>query len=51
MLCAVHLQYAQLFLWFPNTAGATRISHVTPKVGANFTVKFKLNIRVFFLAL
>ena len=43
MLYAMHLQNAQLFLWFPHidTAGATRISHVTLKVGANFTVKFK----------
>lgn len=33
--------HAQLVLWFPNTAGATRTSHVAPEVGANFTVKFK----------
>lgn len=39
MLCAMHLPYAQLFLWLPNTTKTTRIGHVTPKVSANFTVR------------
>lgn len=49
-LCAVHLQFAQLYLRLPNTAGVTRISNIAPKVGANFTqVQIKLS-GLFFLA-